>query len=80
MTTSDRQRRVRFRLAISAERYLEHYKGNAQDVVTRSDDNRVIRFPASAIRQFVTRDGVYGHFEMTFDENNKLLGIRSVDK
>ncbi len=70
---------IRFRLAISAEEYLAYYRGAAQDVVARSDDNRVVRFPASAIRKFVTRDGVFGRFEITFDENNKLIGIELID-
>ena len=70
---------VRFRLAISAEEYLAYYQGSAQVVVARSEDNKTIRFPASAIRKFVTRDGVFGNFEITFDENNKLIAIHSID-
>ena len=65
-------RRIRFQLAISAEEYLAYYQGSAQVVVARADDNRTIRFPASAIRKFVTHDGIFGRFEITFDENNKL--------
>ncbi len=70
---------IRFRLAISAEEYLAYYRGSAQVVVARSDDGRVVRFPASAIREFVTRDGIFGLFEITFDENNKLIGIQSLE-
>lgn len=69
---------LRFRLAISAERYLAYYQGSAQEVVVRSEDNKIIRFPARAIRPFVTHDGVYGRFEITFDENNKLIAIHSL--
>ena len=71
---------IRFRLAISAEEYLAYYRGSAQVVVARSEDNRIVRFPASAIRKFVTRDGVFGRFEITFDENNKLIGIEAIEK
>ena len=70
---------VRFRLAISAEDYLAYYQGSAQVVVARSEDNKTIRFPASAIRKFVTYDGIFGDFEITFDENNKLIDIQSID-
>lgn len=69
----------RFRLAISAEEYLAYYKGSAQVVVARSEDNKTIRFPASAIRKFVTHDGIFGRFEITFDNNNKLIGIQSIN-
>ncbi|MFT4518834.1 MAG: hypothetical protein ACI9JM_001219 [Halioglobus sp.] len=70
---------IRFRLAISPEEYLAYYQGSAQDVVACSEDNKTIRFPASAIRKFVTNDGIFGDFEITFDENNKLIAIQSVD-
>ena len=79
MNAKRHQSRIRFRLAISAEEYLAYYEGSAQTVVVRSDDNRIVQFPASAIRQFVTRDGVSGSFEITFDENNKLIEIQPVD-
>ena len=79
MNTKHRPSSIRFRLAISAEEYLAYYQGSAQVVVARSDDNKTIRFPASAIRKFVTHDGIFGSFEITFDENNKLISIQSID-
>ena len=79
MNTKHRSRSIRFRLAISAEDYLAYYQGSAQEVVVRSDDNKIVRFPASAIRKFVTHDGIFGNFEMTFDENNKLIEIQAIE-
>lgn len=79
MNTKNCPRSIRFRLAISAEDYLAYYQGSAQVVVARSEDNKTIRFPASAIRQFVTCEGIFGNFEMTVDENNKLISIQSID-
>ncbi|MGB5257367.1 MAG: DUF2835 domain-containing protein [Woeseiaceae bacterium] len=79
MNSKNRSRSIRFRLAISAEEYLAYYQGSAKAVVVRSQDNRTIRFPASAIRQFVTHDGIFGDFEITFDENNKLIAVQSID-
>jgi hypothetical protein len=76
MNTRNCSGSVRFRLAIPAEDYLAYYQGSAQFVVARSEDNKTIRFPASAIRQFVTHDGVFGNFEITFDENKKLIAIK----
>lgn len=75
MNTKNRSNRIRFRLAISAEEYLAYYQGSAQVVIAHSDDGRTLRFPAIAIRKFVTRDGVFGDFEIIFDENNKLIEI-----
>lgn len=79
MNTKNCLSSIRFRLAISAEEYLAYYQGSAQVVVARSEDNKTIRFPASAIRKFVTHDGVFGNFEIAFDENNKLIAIQSID-
>ncbi len=79
MNPENHSRSIRFRLAISAEEYLAYYRGSAQVVVARSDDNRIVRFPASAIRKFVTRDGIFGSFEITFDENNKLIEIEPIE-
>jgi len=79
MNTKNCSSSIRFRLAISAEEYLAYYQGSAQVVVACSEDNKTIRFPAGAIRKFVTRDGVFGDFEISFDENNKLIEIQSID-
>ena len=79
MNTKNHSSTIRFRLAISAEEYLAYYQGSAREVVARSDDNKVVQFPASAIRKFVTHDGIFGSFEITFDENNKLIAIQPVE-
>jgi hypothetical protein len=79
MNTKYHSSSIRFRLAISAEEYLAYYQGGAKVVVARSDDNQTIRFPASAIRKFVTHEGIFGNFEITFDENNKLIAIQPID-
>ena len=79
MNTENLSSSIRFRLAISAEEYLAYYRGSAQVIVARSDDNRIVRFPASAVRKFVTRDGIFGSFEISFDENNKLIEIQLIE-
>ncbi len=45
----------------------------------RSEDNRNIKFPASAIRSFLTHDGIFGLFEIQYDENNKLIRIKQIN-
>ncbi len=79
MNTKDSTHCIRFRLAMPTEKYLAYYQGRAQNIVTRSEDNRNIEFPASAIRNFLTHDGVYGLFEIQFDENNKLIKIEQIN-
>ncbi len=69
---------LRFHLSLSAEKYLAYYKGKAHSIMVRSVDNKRIRFPANAIRNFLTHEGIYGLFEIQFDENNKLVGIEKI--
>ena len=64
-----------FRLALPADKYLAFYKGHAQNIQVLASDGRKIQFPANAVRQFLTREGIYGDFEMQVDENNKLIGV-----
>ncbi len=73
------RRRIRFRLNIPAQRFLRYYQGTIQWVQVRAFDGTRVRFPASALRRFVTEDGVEGTFEMTIDENDKLVSMRKLD-
>ena len=73
-------RSLRFRLAIPAESYLAWYKGQAREIQVRALDGTSLRFPASAVRRFLTRDGVHGLFEIRFDPANKLLGLEKLDE
>jgi hypothetical protein len=71
--------KIRFQLAIPSEKFMSYYQGNAQNVVVTSIENKTIQFPASAIRQFLSHEGIYGLFEIQFDENNKLIDIIRID-
>ncbi len=76
MNGKDLSHYVRFRLSLSAEKYLAYYKAKAKSIAVRSIDNKNIIFPANAVRQYLTHDGIYGLFEIEFDENNKLIKIK----
>ncbi len=69
-------RQVTINIAISAQDYLAHYQGIVKEVVARSSDGRNIRFPSTILQPFVSHHGVHGQFVISFDENNKLQGIR----
>ncbi len=70
---------INFSISLSAERYLRYYQGHARVVIVRSEDGRRIQLPAASLRPFVTAEGIVGRFELTLDENNKLIDIRRVD-
>lgn len=70
--------RVYFSLSISADRYLEYYRGSARNVVTTSTDGRRVAFPADRLRPFITREGIYGVFMLEFDDNNRFVAMKRV--
>lgn len=74
-----KRRRIRFSIKIPPQRFLRYYQGEIQWVQVKAFDGTRVRFPASALRRFVTEDGVEGTFEMTVDENNKLISLRRID-
>ena len=63
-------------LIISADEMLRYYRGDASGVSTTARDGRSVRFPASALRDFVDSDGVNGSFAIYFDAENKLEKIK----
>lgn len=65
-----------FKLAIPAEKYLSVYKGHAKTISTLSIDGRRVEFSAEKVRRFLTRDGVYGVFEMEISAEQKFLAIK----
>jgi len=71
--------RINFSISLSAERYLQYYRGHARSVIIRSEDGRRIQLPAVNLRPFVTAEGIVGRFQLTLDENNKLMDIRRVN-
>jgi len=70
--------RLIFKLALSAEKYLSVYKGHAKTISVLSIDGVRIEFPAENVKPFLTRDGIYGVFEMQINAQHKFLGIRKL--
>lgn len=62
-------------LHISADEYLRLYRGEVGSVLARARDGRRVRFPADALRPFVTRQGVQGSFRIGYDSQGRLTGI-----
>ena len=68
--------RHRFRISLTAERFLRYYQGHARAVLVRAEDGSRIQLPASRLRPFVASDGIHGRFELEIDEDNRFVGIR----
>ena len=68
--------RIIFKLAISAQAFLAVYQGHAKNISTIAIDGRRLEFSAEKVKRFLTRDGVYGTFEMELGEGHKYISIR----
>ncbi|WP_297324187.1 DUF2835 domain-containing protein [Nitrosomonas sp.] len=65
-------------LKIPAYQLLYYYEGEVDTVAAKAVDGRIIHFPANILRAVVQNNGVYGTFELVFDENNKFVSISRV--
>lgn len=64
-----------FSLNISEDEILKYYSGAVKSVITTDTNGLKIQFPAAILRQFVTKEGVHGTFEIEFDENGRMQNI-----
>ena len=67
-----------FNLRISAADYLRYYQGSAQSVVVTTHQGLRVKFPASALRPYVTKEGISGQFALLTDDDNKMLELRRI--
>ncbi len=66
---------IRLHLSIPAHKYLAYYRGDADTVVARADDGRVVHLPASVLRGVLTSEGINGEFILQIDENDKFVSL-----
>ena len=60
--------RYEFSLRLTADQYLDYYRGTARQVLVRCTTGQKVQFPASLLQQFVTTEGISGTFALTCDE------------
>jgi hypothetical protein len=63
--------RFEFGLAISAQEYLQYYRGSVNKVIATCVDGRTVQFPAGLLTPFVTTAGIRGRFVLTCDDGGK---------
>ena len=72
-------KRFEFRLSISAETYLDYYRGTVQQVVVRCADGQTLQFPASLLQPFITPSGIRGTFVLTCGDDNRGGSLERVN-
>ncbi|MFQ3187404.1 DUF2835 family protein [Marinomonas primoryensis] len=70
--------KVVLNVALPAFKYEAMYAGLAKNLVASSLDGRKVQLPLSAFQRFVTHQGIYGVFEVEFDDMNKLIGVTQI--
>lgn len=68
-------KRFEFSLDISAQEYLQYYRGNINKVVARCVDGKTVQFPAGLLTPFVSSTGIRGRFLMTCDDQGKAAEL-----
>ncbi|MGD2119739.1 MAG: DUF2835 family protein [Chromatiales bacterium] len=71
----DKTRKIRLRIDVDPEQYLEFYEGRKKHVYSIAENGQSVIFPANRLKPFVTREGIHGRFEISFDENNRFVDI-----
>lgn len=72
------QTRIHVVINISYDDFLPFYEGRVKDIIAPSLAGKSIRFPAKAIRPYLTRSGIRGIFELCMNPENKLLSCERV--
>ena len=67
--------RYEFYLSVSSAKYLDYYRGKVRQIVVRCTTGQNVKFPASFLQKFVSKEGIHGHFVLTCDDQNKLVGL-----
>jgi|APSaa5957512576_1039674.scaffolds.fasta_scaffold401590_1 hypothetical protein len=70
---------AQFFLNIPSKKFERIYRGTAKSVVVEMDNGVVIEFPAHELISYVTSIGIYGWFEIIFDESDKMLSFKSIN-
>lgn len=63
-------------ISLPAEEFLRVYQGTANRVLLRSREGKSVSLPAGRLQPFLTHEGIYGSFELSFDAGGKFISLR----
>ncbi|GAB3477610.1 DUF2835 family protein [Marinomonas epiphytica] len=70
--------KISLNIALPAYQYEALYTGAARNLVAHSLDGRKVQLPLSAFQRFLNHQGIYGVFEVEFDDQHKLVNVRQL--
>lgn len=77
--TDNSLHKVMFELNISAAEYLQFYQGSVSSVLVNSFCGKKIQFPANRLQRYVTQNGIYGRFTLTYTGTGKIIELVKVN-
>ena len=72
--------RYRFNISMSKEMLLDVYKGAIQRVRVRTYEGLVLDLDANHLKNFTTKDGIHGEFELVTTADNQFVKIIQLRK
>lgn len=78
MQQSTSYKSIQFRLTLPAEQCKQYYRGQVSQISTISLCNQRLQLPFNTVKPFLTATGIYGLFEMHFDQNNKFISVNKI--
>ena len=66
-------------LHLRSDQMLDYYRGAARNVIALAANGQTVQFPAAALQQHVTTEGVHGWFRLEFDQTHKFVHLERID-
>jgi len=67
-----------FTISVTYQAYLQHYSGQASNVLIVTECGLKIQLPASRLRPFLTYGGIKGRFILATDSSNKFVELTKI--
>ena len=67
-----------FSISLNSDQVLQYYKGKKHRVQVRTREGFSMSLPYDVLLQYVTREGIYGTFEISYGDDGKLGELRRI--
>ena len=64
-----------FSVKLNSDQVLQFYKGKKHSVRVRTESGQTMSIPYDIMLKFVTREGIYGRFEISYSDDGRLLDL-----
>lgn len=64
-----------FSVRLNSDQVLQFYKGQKSTVKVRTESGQSMSIPYDIMLKFVTREGIYGRFEISYSDDGKFLDL-----